>query len=97
MSHGKKVLNYLDSIGISTWGKGKWPGNSPDANVIEQVWAWMKERIDVEPFPTTIKELEDRAKQVWNSIPNSLLENLVDSFPERIEKIIEADGGTTKY
>ena len=35
--------------------------------------------------------------QAWNTIPIDMLISLVDSMPNRINAVIEADGWQTKY
>ena len=73
-----------------------WPSQSPDLNLIENVWLWMKNKMNVNP-PTTKQELIDRIKQVWTQIPGHLLRNLYDSIPRRLAAVHQMRGYATKY
>ena len=73
-----------------------WPGNSQDLNPIENVWAILKRKLKM----TTIsnrKALILVAKTKWSEISPDLLRNLSKSMPKRIEMVIKAKGGATKY
>ena len=54
-----------------------WPSQSPDLNLIENVWLWMKNRLNKNP-PTTKQELIQRIFEVWNEVPAQFLQNLYD-------------------
>ena len=43
-----------------------WPGNSPDLNIIEPCWAWMKRQTSKYGLPRTRKEAERRWLKCWN-------------------------------
>ena len=46
--------------------------------------------------PDIVKEaLEDALFEIWNSIPESLLEGLYSSMPRRIAAVIKAEGWYT--
>jgi transposase len=38
----KKILDWLESHDVETT---EWPPFSPDLNLVEHVWSWMKQRI----------------------------------------------------
>ncbi|GFS70642.1 transposable element Tcb1 transposase [Trichonephila clavipes] len=42
-------------------------------------------------------EILQRIHAIWNSLPQSDIQNLFDSFPRRIETLIAARGGYIKY
>ena len=63
----------------------KWPGNSPDMNPIENLWAILKQKIRLLK-PKTKEALIRAIIKVWfYQIPEITLKNLVDSMPHRIE------------
>lgn len=75
----------------------EWPPNSPDLNPIEHLWGILKKRyanmrkkMSV-PFNFTTVEKE------WNSIPESVVRDLIESMPRRLAATIRAKGGNTKY
>lgn len=73
-----------------------WPGNSPDLNPIENLWAWVVQRLRNRTF-TTIKQLRTALKQVWAGMPASLRKNLANSMRKRLELVKENDGQYTGY
>ena len=69
-------MQILNTQYEKVWGVGIWPGNSPDLNPIENLWAILKDSIYVEPIPTTIDALKIRLDKTWNSLSINLLEKL---------------------
>ena len=47
--------------------------------------------------PANLDELEKMVKAAWKSLPPELLRKVVESMPDRIEAVILAKGGPTKY
>lgn len=75
-----------------------WPAQSPDLNPIENLWAEIKRQLhNLKQKPSNIGELEKCVEKLWRAIPSETIENLVDSMPRRIEAVIAANGGPTKY
>jgi transposase len=75
-----------------------WPAQSPDLNPIENLWAIIKNRIrNRRNKPSSLPELERLVQREWKAIPRHVIENLVDSMPRRIQAVIAAQGGPTKY
>ena len=73
-----------------------WPAQSPDLNPIENLWDYLDRKLDVLPT-TTLSQLWDTLSDLWENIPTEIIENLVSSMPQRIEAVIKARGGHTKY
>ena len=42
-------------------------------------------------------ELWERVEDEWNEIPAEVCQNLIESMPRRVEGILKAKGGHTKY
>ncbi|GFS69882.1 transposable element Tcb1 transposase [Trichonephila clavipes] len=64
-----------------------WPAYSSDMSPIEHVWdlvGWQD-------------ELLLRTQAIWNSFPQTDIQNLFDSMLRRIAALIAASGGYTKY
>ncbi|OXA38425.1 Transposable element Tc3 transposase [Folsomia candida] len=91
------TMHILDGWDITIWGKGVWPGNSPDLNPIENLWSILKDSVYEDPKPTTKDALIQRFKKSWKSISKTTLENLAHSFKKRIEPMMKANGGHTTY
>lgn len=85
-----KFLNDLDQQRIN------WPPQSPDLNIIENVWAYVKRNI---PYRVgrSKQELWDEIVEVWSKIPLEFISKLFDSIPRRLNEVILNNGGQTKY
>ncbi|GFV91215.1 putative transposase like protein [Trichonephila clavipes] len=75
-----------------------WPGNSPDMNPIENVWELMKREVAKDVITNKMLLLE-RIIHVSNHHPQmqETVQSCIDSMPCRIEALIAAKGGSTKY
>lgn len=74
----------------------EWPSQSADLNPIENIWSTLDS--DVSPELRKNKESFFRNLSiVWNQISPALLKNLVESMPRRLQAVIKAKGGNTKY
>ena len=73
-----------------------WPVNSPDANPIENLWHIIKSKINT-LGPLNAEEMWSEIQNIWYNIPCTICHNLVDSMPQRVEKILKMKGFATKY
>jgi len=75
----------------------QWPGNSPDLNPIENLWARLK-RLVAKNKPSNKQELISAVIESWfHVIDNKDLAALVDSMPARCQAVIDAKGFPTRY
>ena len=74
------------------WRKGEWPGNSPNLNPIENLWAIMKNRVAEMRPATTLDQLVRQLNLAWSSLDETILENLVASMPNRMKKVLQMKG-----
>lgn len=95
--NSSSVMKIVNMNFERVWSKGMWPGNSPDLNVIEHVWAKLQESVFIEPLPTDRHSLIKRIEETWYNLDQSYLENLVESFPNRIDQVINNEGKHTSY
>jgi transposase len=79
------------------WSKGVWPGNSPDLNPVEHVWAVLQDSVFEKPIPTNRDSLIKRVLKTWNCLDVNFLRKLTRSFPNRIRACQKAGYGHTKY
>ena len=73
-----------------------WPGNSPDLNPIENLWSQMK-HLQRHERATLIAGLKRIAQKVWDNITPAYLQSLYESMPRRMQAVVDAQGGHTKY
>jgi hypothetical protein len=73
-----------------------WPSQSPDLNPIEHLWEEVERRIRCQNLRNK-NELMEKIQDVWNEIPQSTLDKLIDSMPRRYAALIKSKGGPTKY
>ena len=75
-----------------------WPSQSPDLNPIEHLWGHLKRELAKYPtHPKGVWELWERAQTVWGNIEPEVCQKLIESMPQRLEAVIKAKGGHTKY
>lgn len=74
------------------------PANSPDLNPIENVWAMTTQGWE-SVYPRNLKNLDAQVVRNWEKLrenPGYFI-NLYDSMPARLNAVIDANGGHTKY
>jgi len=74
------------------------PPSSPDLNAIENVWAILKQHISQLPrHPTSVGELYEAAKKIWDEMDQSIMDKCIDSMEKRRKAVGKAHGFSTKY
>jgi hypothetical protein len=75
-----------------------WLGWSPDMNIIEHVWDYLKRQVcKQEVLLWSPDKLWDTLAEEWYKIPLDYIQKLYDSMPQHIQELKEANGGTTHY
>ena len=90
----KCTLHFLQEKRVTTL---PWPGNSPDFNPIEHVWAHMGRRVRARGNPRNVDELWKWVQEEWDLTPMTLIESLYKSLPSRLSEAIGNSGGSTHY
>lgn len=90
---GKIVSKFIDGIGLATLD---WPPQSPDLNIIENLWAYVKQKRTI-ALGQTKEEAVENIKAIWENISIDYLINLYKSIPKRLQAVIDAKGANTKY
>ena len=75
----------------------EWPGNGPDLNSIENLWAVFKHNA-ADKHSSNIPALIKVIKLVWiREIPEEFCKNLIENMSRRMKAVIKAKGGLTEY
>jgi transposase len=75
----------------------RWPSRSPDMNVIEHVWSYLKRTLQRENPPENLRQLQESLQVAWEQLPQQLLQRLILGMPRRITALLQARGGYTRY
>src|SRR5690554_5874146 len=91
----KGTQAYLKDSGIELL---PWPAQSADLNLIEHIWNYLKVRIGLKKKrPTSIRDLWRVVLEEWEKIPQDYIESLYRSMPSRVQAVLKAKGGHTRY
>jgi transposase len=74
----------------------KWPANSPDFNIIENVWADVGSRVQ-EKGCTTCRQFKAAVNKEFENVPISTIHNMFDSIPHRLLECIKKGGRRTSH
>ena len=76
----------------------EWPAQSPNLNPIECLWEHLKRQLrKYLESPNGAWKLWEGTKKEWEKIISEVCQNLIESMPRRVEAVIKAKGGHTKY
>lgn len=74
----------------------EWPSQSPDLNPIEHLWEELDRRLRHRQA-SNIEEKFQQLLEEWKKIPQSVIDNLLESMPRRCQAVIDSKGFPTKY
>ena len=91
----RKMRTFFEESGLEILG---WPGNSPDINPIENLWAIIKQRLLKEDCSTMAK-LISAVIRTWyhDEQVTKMCSTLVESMPNCVQMLVKAKGGQTSY
>lgn len=98
MEDGSKVhLGYARLPRLEHGVRGfNWPPSSPDLNVIEKVWRWMKEELKRLPFvPTSVDQLKREIQRLWDQVDPRDYRPYVERLTCKLEDVISLKGLAT--
>ena len=88
---------------VSSWLKQNkisvldWPGSSPDLNPIENIWTYVKKKVNLRR-PSNLYEMKHAIMSVWClDITPDYCSKLVSSMPKRIKLVLKNKGRSIKY
>lgn len=90
----KSSKQFLASEGICHCKD--WPANSPDLNPIENVWAWMKNKVYAKHH-SSLADLKRAVLAQWAALPDSMCKKLMHSLQRRKALCLERNGGYIGY
>lgn len=85
---------FLQSQGVTQLD---WPGNSPDLNPIEHVWAHVSRRVRARGRPRNKAELVEWVSAEWDVTPLDFVRGLIRSMNRRLLAVIAQNGDYTHY
>ncbi len=89
----KATMDFIDDWDLPYIA---WPAQSPDLNPIENLWSILDQKCRSRK-PKNAQALFDMLAEEWRCLDVTLLQDLVDSMPWRLEAVIAAKGLPTHY
>lgn len=89
----RTITKFLKDVGVTVLD---WPPQSPDLNIIENIWSLLKRKRTVS-LNKTREETISELTSLWKEVTPEILHNLVDSVQDRLKKVIDAKGGYIFY
>jgi hypothetical protein len=70
-----------------------WPANSPDLNMIEPCWMWMKRETTKKGPCHSKQELRERWVKCWKEISQERIQAWVERIARHVKEVIRLEGG----
>jgi len=90
----RSTLTFLENHGVCLLSD--WPAQSPDLNIIENLWATLKKNVS-RRHPKNKEDLWAILQEEWSKVDSSEVRNLYDSVPRRLQVVIKEKGFPSKY
>ena len=93
--HRSKVAQEWLNSNTPYW-TSDWPPVSPDLNPIENLWSEVADKV-AQKAPKIIADLKKEIQKVCLTFPRTHILNAIESMHSRLEAVVAAKGGHTKY
>lgn len=90
------IPEWNQKMGTSVQLLPNWPPSSPDLNIIENVWAYVQEKVDARGCET-FDQFKQAVINEIQAVPKEYIAKLYQSLPKRMANVMENNGGKTKY
>lgn len=90
----RKAQAYLQSNNINWW---KTPAESPDLNLIENLWHELKEFMHREVKPKSKQELVEGIQNFWETVDVHKCRQYIRHLRKVIPRIVEVNGEATGF
>lgn len=70
-----------------------WPANSPDLNMIEPCWPWLKKRTTLRGAPADKKTAKASWLKAWDDLPQHQIQQWIERIVHHIQEVIRLEGG----
>ena len=91
----RSVMTYMAENRVNTT---TWPAQSPDLNIIENVWLHIKRELqNVSEHITSKQQLFDEIHTIWQNVTIDYVRRLYETIPARISEVIRMKGHMTKF
>jgi transposase len=95
LHRSRAVTAYLQSEAVTSV---PWPAMNPDLNPIEHIWDMLGHRIHAwEPPVQNIRQLKAALHREWQQLSQQDIRRLNGGMRHRVEAVIQARGGYTRY
>lgn len=88
----RETVEYLRAETPMFISPDMWPPNSPDLNPIDyKIWGFIQERVYRSAIQNT-DDLRKRLVEVWSTMPQSVVDNAIDAWRDRLTACVQARG-----
>jgi hypothetical protein len=92
----KHISKYSTQHGCNIELLKAWPPNSPDLNLIENVWGYVDHKVQ-QKICNNFDEFKTAVDTAFTTLPKDILQNLFHSMGKRIDMCLKSGGDTTPY